>query len=54
MIVFDVVVDGEVKETIKPVNQRLKEIHVYVQEEAVRVQEQYSGSIYLSRRVEYN
>lgn len=53
MIVFDVVVDGEVKETIKPVNQRLKEIYAYVQEESARVREKYTGSIYLTRRLEY-
>ncbi|MUT68646.1 mechanosensitive ion channel protein MscL [Paenibacillus sp. NEAU-GSW1] len=53
MIVFDVVVDGEVKETIKPANQRLKEIYAYVQLESRRVQAKYSGSIYLNRRMEY-
>ncbi|MFF2483293.1 mechanosensitive ion channel protein MscL [Paenibacillus sp. NPDC058071] len=53
MIVFDVIVDGEVKETIKPSNLRLKEIYAFMQKEALRLQERYAGSFSIHRRLEY-
>ncbi|MFB9329034.1 mechanosensitive ion channel protein MscL [Paenibacillus aurantiacus] len=53
MIVFDVIVDGKVKETLRPVNQRLKEIHLYVKAESARLIEKYGTNVQLNRRMLY-
>lgn len=53
MIVFDVVVNGEVKETIKPGTQKLKDIYAYVRQESKGLMQKYGSNIYLNRRVEY-
>ncbi|MFD1956260.1 mechanosensitive ion channel protein MscL [Paenibacillus thailandensis] len=53
MIVFDVVVNGEVKETIKPRTQKLKDICAFVQQESRSLTKKYGSNIYLNRRVEY-
>ncbi|MNZ94958.1 hypothetical protein D3C78_1140800 [compost metagenome] len=54
IIVFDVFVDGKVKETIRPSNQRLKEIHSFVKNESRGLIEKYGKNVYLNRRVVYN
>lgn len=53
VIVFDVMVDGEVKETIKPMNVKLKLIYDYVLAETQLMKEKYGNNIYLNRRMEY-
>ncbi|WP_169081888.1 mechanosensitive ion channel protein MscL [Paenibacillus sp. PL91] len=53
-IVFDVTVDGKVKETIQPQSQRLKEIRSFIQTEASGLIEKYGSNVYLNRRVVYN
>ncbi|GAB6990568.1 hypothetical protein [Paenibacillus pini] len=53
MIVYDVIVDGEVKETIKPLNQRLQAIYTFVSEEAKLMTKKYKGTVYLNRRIIY-
>ncbi|CAM3965044.1 mechanosensitive ion channel protein MscL [Paenibacillus alkaliterrae] len=53
-IVFDVFVDGKVKETLQPSNQRLKEIHAYVKAESYGLIQKYGKNVYLNRRVVYN
>jgi phosphopantetheine adenylyltransferase len=53
-IVFDVFVDGKVKETIQPSNQRLKEIHTFIKAESSGLIKKYGHNVYLNRRVVYN
>lgn len=53
-IVFDVFVDGKVKETLQPQNQRLKEIHSFVKAESSGLIKKYGSNVYLNRRVVYN
>lgn len=53
MIVFDVIVHGEVKETIRPATQRLQHILTYVTEEAKILSKKYGTSVNLSRRIIY-
>lgn len=53
-IVFDVTVDGKVKETIQPQTQRLKEIHSLIKAESAGLIKKYGSNVYLNRRVIYN
>jgi len=53
MVVFDVVVNGEVKETIKPINQRLKNVYTYVKEQIEVMKLKYGSGIILNRRIVY-
>ena len=53
-IVFDVSVDGKVKETIQPKNQRLKDIQAFIQAESSGLIKKYGNQVYLNRRVIYN
>lgn len=53
MVVYDVIVNGEIKETIKPLNQRLQFIIAYVTEEARLMSRKYGTTVYLSRRIIY-
>ncbi|TBL78217.1 mechanosensitive ion channel protein MscL [Paenibacillus thalictri] len=41
MLVFDIVVNGEVKETVKPMSQRMKDILVTMQEKMKDVKAKY-------------
>ncbi|MGO4369795.1 mechanosensitive ion channel protein MscL [Paenibacillus sp. 2TAB19] len=52
-IVFDVAVDGKVKETIQPNDLRLKDIHNFVQAQSTALIEKYGSNVYLNRRVIY-
>ncbi|MDB5053718.1 MAG: hypothetical protein JWM44_1768 [Bacilli bacterium] len=53
MIVFDVVVNGEVKETIQPVIQRLKAMYDYMKEQMKIMKKKYGEDIQLNRRIIY-
>ncbi|GIO65499.1 mechanosensitive ion channel protein MscL [Paenibacillus sp. JTLBN-2024] len=53
MIVFDVIVHGEVKETIRPISQRLHEMLVQVTEEARRLSRAYGTPVQVHRRIIY-
>ncbi|MBJ9988242.1 mechanosensitive ion channel protein MscL [Paenibacillus sp. S28] len=53
MIVFDVIVHGEVKETIRPATQRLQHILAYVTEEAKILSKKYGTAVKLNRRIIY-
>jgi hypothetical protein len=53
VVVYDVVVNGEVKETIKPMNQRLKNIYIYVKEQIELMKEKYGNGIIVNRRIVY-
>ncbi|WP_168119229.1 hypothetical protein [Paenibacillus sp. HB172176] len=52
-IVFDVFVEGKVKETIQPRQQRLQDIRGFVKEESNRLIQLYGSNVYLNRRVDY-
>ena len=53
-IVFDVSVDGKVKETLKPGLQRLKEISAFIKEAAPSLIEKYGTNVCVNRRHVYN
>jgi hypothetical protein len=53
MIVFDVIVHGEVKETIHPISQRLHAILAQVTEEARRLSQKYEAPVQINRRFIY-
>lgn len=53
IIVFDVMVNGEVKETIKPINKRLKNIYAYVKEQIKVMKMKYGNGIVVKRRIVY-
>lgn len=53
MIVFDVIVHGEVKETIRPMSGRLHAMLVQVTEEARRLSRLYGTPVQVNRRIIY-
>ncbi|MBB6671039.1 mechanosensitive ion channel protein MscL [Cohnella nanjingensis] len=53
MIVFDVIVGGEVKETIKPKTVKLKEIYDIVNEQMKQMKRKYGRDIDVKRRMIY-
>jgi hypothetical protein len=53
MLEYDVVVNGEVKETIKPPDQRLQQIDAFVKQQVQLLKVKYGNGIVLNRRVLY-
>lgn len=53
MIVYDIVVNGEIKETIKPRKNRLKEIYVFMQEQTKLMQAKYGDNVKVKGRMVY-
>lgn len=53
MVVFDVVVNGEVKETIRPLNQRLKDILKLMQAQKQVIARKYGSNAMIKRRILY-
>ncbi|MCC3375899.1 mechanosensitive ion channel protein MscL [Cohnella sp. REN36] len=53
MIVFDVIVGGEVKETIRPKTAKLKEIYVIVGEQMKQMKRKYGPDVDVKRRMIY-
>lgn len=53
-IVFDVVVDGKKKETLRPNGQRLQDIRSFIHSESARLIRAYGSNVYLNRRMDYN
>ncbi|MBB3110635.1 hypothetical protein FHS18_002702 [Paenibacillus phyllosphaerae] len=53
MIVFDVIVEGAVKETLKPAKQQLKEIAAFMKSESVRLIRTYGSEVQIKRRMLY-
>lgn len=51
LVVFDVIVNGEVKETIRPKNQRLKNVYDYVKEQIALMKMKYGNGIRVTRRI---
>ncbi|GKU79633.1 mechanosensitive ion channel protein MscL [Paenibacillus sp. L3-i20] len=52
-IVFDVIVNGKMTETIRPNKSRISELQTFIAEESVNLIRKYGNNVYLSRRVEY-
>ncbi|AHD06746.1 hypothetical protein ERIC2_c29640 [Paenibacillus larvae subsp. larvae DSM 25430] len=53
MLVYDVVVNGEIKETILPPKHRLKEIYHYMMEQSQLMQRKYGEHVRLNKRIVY-
>jgi hypothetical protein len=53
MLEYDVVVNGEVKETIKPPAQRLKQIDAFVKQQIQLLKLKHGSGIVVNRRVLY-
>ncbi|KIL38517.1 mechanosensitive ion channel protein MscL [Gordoniibacillus kamchatkensis] len=51
MVVYDVVVNGEVKETIRPKTGRLKNVYAYVKEQIALMKLKYGNGIVVTRRI---
>jgi hypothetical protein len=53
MIVYDIVVNGEIKETIKPRKRSLKEIYAYMLEQTKLMKAKYGDNVKIKRRMIY-
>ncbi|NEW08483.1 mechanosensitive ion channel protein MscL [Paenibacillus sp. SYP-B3998] len=53
MIVYDIVVNGEIKETIKPRKNRLKEIYAYMLEQSKLMKVKYGENVKIKGRMVY-
>jgi hypothetical protein len=53
MVVFDVIVNGEVIETIKPKTQKLKVIVEFVKEQMIIMNQKYGNNFIINRRFIY-
>jgi hypothetical protein len=53
LVEYDVVLNGEVKETIKPINQKLKDVYTYVREQIEMMKVKYGSGITVNRRIVY-
>jgi hypothetical protein len=53
MVVYDIVLNGEVKETIKPLDQRLKNMYYHTKEQIKLMKAKYGKNIVVNRRILY-
>lgn len=53
MIVYDIVLNGEIKETIKPRKSRLKEIYAYMLEQSKLMRAKYGENVKIKGRMVY-
>ncbi|EGL15353.1 mechanosensitive ion channel protein MscL [Paenibacillus chitinolyticus] len=53
MIVYDIVVNGEVKETIRPQKLRLKELYAYMLEQSKQMKMKYGENTRVLKRILY-
>jgi hypothetical protein len=51
MIVFDIIVDGIVKETIRPNVRKLRDISVFVNEQMKLMRRKYGYGVHIKRRM---
>ncbi len=51
MVVYDIILNGEVKETIVPLNQRLKEMYWFMVDQLELLRKKYGENILIKRRV---
>lgn len=54
MLVFDVVVNGEVKETIQPKTSKLKDVYNYVTNQIKIMKVRYGSNVKIERRMHYS
>lgn len=52
-IVFDVVVDGKKRETLRPNKHKLSDIRDFMKIEAAKLMIKYGNNVYIHRRFEY-
>jgi hypothetical protein len=53
MVVFDIIVNGELTETITPVNQKLRDIQMYMHDRVYELKLKYNNNFEINRRVIY-
>ncbi|MEC0145055.1 MULTISPECIES: mechanosensitive ion channel protein MscL [Paenibacillus] len=53
MIVYDIVLNGEIKETIKPRKNRLKEIYAFMLEQSKLMKAKYGDNVKIKGRMVY-
>jgi hypothetical protein len=53
VIVYDIVLNGEVKETIKPIKKSLKEIYAYMLEQTKLMKAKYGENVKVKGRMIY-
>jgi len=53
MIVYDVIVNGQKIETLRPMTSRLKELLHYIEGQISMLEEKYGSEVRLTRRFEY-
>jgi hypothetical protein len=53
MIVYDIVLNGEIKETIKPKKNRLKEIYSYMLDQTKLMKAKYGENVKIKGRIVY-
>lgn len=53
MVVYDVVVDGKIVQTIRPLNQRPKEMYWYMVDQMHRITAVYGNRASVYRRILY-
>jgi hypothetical protein len=51
MVVFDVVVNGEIKETLKPENQRLREMYWFMVDQMQVLTVKYGSTFKVHKRI---
>jgi hypothetical protein len=53
MLVYDIVLNGEIKETIKPRKKSLKEIYAYMTEQSKLMKVKYGNNVKIKGRMIY-
>jgi hypothetical protein len=53
VVVYDIVVNGEIKETIKPRKERLKEIYAFMLEQTKLMKAKYGDTVKIKGRMVY-
>lgn len=53
MIVYDIVLNGEIQETIKPKKNRLKEIYAFMLEQTKLMKAKYGDNVKIKSRIVY-
>lgn len=53
MIVFDVIVNGNKIDTLRPMASRLKDLRLFIDQQFEQLVEKYGQNVYLNRRIEY-
>jgi hypothetical protein len=51
MVVFDVIVNGKIQETLQPKNQRLREMYWFMVDQVQIIKEKYGEDYQITRRI---